>query len=504
MSSTRTRGRQRIGATVATVLGVGAFTGVSPGPAAALPAPSVLGGPGHAVVYPSGLEVGPAGEVVVADTGNDSVAKFSATGKLIWRVAAGTSDGDEAENARDIAIDTDGNSYVGDAALSRVIKLSPAGKVLETWRGPSTDPIGSPIGLSYKAGKVYVADGLKRRVRVFDPTGRQLSSFGEDGSCLLANIRDADADADGNVYVANYTNNNIAKFSSSGRCLGTWGSAGSGSGQFKNPYGVRVANDPTWGESVYVADSNNNRIQVFSTSGGYRAQAGTTGEPSQPGTFTTLRRVAVGADGDVWGADLWGWRLERFDRTSSGYSYAQTIGGTPPPTSDTQVFNEPRAVALTPTGNLDIVDTVNQRIVTMSQSGEVLRTCGTRDSRPVSLNWPRGWPSTRPRVIAGSPTRSSRGCRSSPRTAVRPSGSVARARPPTSSTGRTAWPSGNAIGWPSSPTPRTTGSPSGMSPPAGRSAATPPPGSSSRARSRWTNAPGGSWSPTPATTGSSS
>ena len=391
MTISRARRQASVGTAAALVISGGVMAATAPGAAAAaLPTPTVLGGPGHALMYTSGMEVGPDGSVVIADTGNDSIAKFSSSGSLVWRVSAGTSDGDEAENARDIAIDNSGNIYVGDAALSRVIKLSSSGTVLDTWSGPTGDKIGSPIGLTYSNGKVFVADAVKRKIRIFDTNGVQQQAISESGSCSLAAVRDADADAAGNVYVANYTNNNILKFSASGTCLGGWGTAGTGTGQFKNPYGVRVANDPSWGESVYVADSNNNRIQVFSTSGAFRTTMGTTGTYAQPGTFTTLRRVAVAPDGDVWGADLWGWRLVRFDRTASGFSYAQTIGGTPPPATSTSVFNEPRAVAVGPTGNLNVIDTVNQRIVEMTPSGDIVSVCGERDSRPVSLNWPRG------------------------------------------------------------------------------------------------------------------
>ena len=404
MTISRARRQATVGTAAALVLSGGVIAATAPvASAAALPTPTVLGGPGHALMYTSGMEVGPDGSIVIADTGNDSIAKFSAAGALVWRVSAGASDGDEAENARDIAIDDSGNIYVGDAALSRVIKLNSAGTVLDTWSGPTGDKIGSPIGLTYSNGKVFVADAVKRKIRIFDTNGVQQQAISESGSCSLAAVRDADADAAGNVYVANYTNNNILKFSPSGTCLGGWGTAGTGAGQFKNPYGVRVADDPVWGESVYVADSNNNRIQVFSTSGAYRTSMGTTGTYAQPGTFTTLRRVAVAKDGDVWGADLWGWRLVRFDRTSSGFSYAQTIGGTPPPATSTSVFNEPRSVAVGPTGNVNVVDTVNQRVVEMTPSGDIVSVCGERDSRPVSLNWPRGLaidPATGDRWIA--------------------------------------------------------------------------------------------------------
>ncbi len=350
----------------------------------------MLGGPGHALLYPSGMEVTPTGDLVVADTGNDSVAKFSPSGTLIWRVSAGVGAGDEAENARDIAVDDSGNIYVADAAEFRIIKLDPNGAVLGTWNGPPGDRLGSPIGITAKSGKVYVADGAKKKVRVFDESGKQLATFVTTGACNLAAVRDADADPAGNLYVANYTNNNIAKFSPSGACLKVWGTKGSANGQFKNPYGVRVAKDPTWGMSVYVADSNNNRIQVFTTNGVFRATVGTTGSSSTPGTFTTLRRVAVDKTGAVWGADLWGWRLVKFTRSGGGYAYSRTIGGTQPPLTDTAVFNEPRAVAVGPGGTLNVIDTVNQRVVSMTATGRVTGSCGERDSRPISVNWPRG------------------------------------------------------------------------------------------------------------------
>ena len=70
-----------------------------------------------------------------------------------------------------------------------------------------------------------------------------------------------------------------------------------------SPYGVRIAKDPKWGEVVYVADSNNNRVQVFTKTGVFKASIGRTGPFSETGTFTTMRRVAVAKDGDIWGAD---------------------------------------------------------------------------------------------------------------------------------------------------------------------------------------------------------
>lgn len=356
---------------------------------AAVPTPSVLGGPGHAEMYPSGVEVAPNGDIIVADTGNDGVSRFAPNGTRLWtQHVAG--DGRSLENARDVAVGADGTIYVADDGNYRIVALAPDGTPIgQPWTGPSSDRIGSPIGISEKDGKIYVADGAKRKVRVFTPSGTQLAAYGGSGTCSLAALRDVDAGDNGDIFVANYTSNNIVKLSSTGACLGAWGTKGSAAGQFMNPYGVRVAEDPVWGPSVYVADSNNNRVQVFSPSGTFRAQFGTTGLTGADGTFRTVRRVAVASDGDVWVADLWGWKVSRFNRTGTGYAWAQDIEGAVPGLTAGALFNEPRQVVENPDGTLTVVDTVNQRIVQMSPSGTPITACGSRDYRPTSINWPR-------------------------------------------------------------------------------------------------------------------
>ena len=70
--------------------------------------------------------------------------------------------------------------------------------------------------------------------------------------------------SDGSVYVADTANHRIQKFTSAGVFISQWGTEGNGSfrrgdGQFDEPGGIAVASDG----SVYVADTDNNRIQKF-------------------------------------------------------------------------------------------------------------------------------------------------------------------------------------------------------------------------------------------------
>ena len=80
-------------------------------------------------------------------------------------------------------------------------------------------------------------------------------------------------DSSGNVYVADTDNHRIQKFNSSGGFITKWGSSGSGDGQFNYPYGVAVDSSG----NVYVADTSNDRIQKFNSTGGFITKWGSYG-----------------------------------------------------------------------------------------------------------------------------------------------------------------------------------------------------------------------------------
>lgn len=379
-------GAALLGALLAPAVPAAADTGTAP------QLVRTIGGPGHAAIYPSGVEVAANGTIVASDIGNDLVKRFQADGTLMWSVGGTGSGLGKFNNPRDVAIDANGAVYVADTGNNRVVKLSASGAWLFTFQGPTGNKMSPPIGISAQGSVIYVADPGQRKVRLFDTTGTQVREMISNGACAFSQVRDAAPDAAGNVYVANYLNNNILKLDPNGTCIGSFGTKGSGPGQFMNPYGVTVAVDPVLGsEAVYVADSNNSRIQELTPSGTFVAQAGVAGDDT-PGTFSALRRVAVAHDGtgDVWGADPWGYRLERFTRGSGGYTYAQTIGGTPPSLTSSAVFNSPHGVGLDASGNIVVADTVNQRLVRFSPTGAILNTCGSRGDGSGQFNWPRG------------------------------------------------------------------------------------------------------------------
>lgn len=327
--------------------------------AAAPPAPTwvaTIGHPAHAAMYPSGLDVDSNGNVYVADTGNDQVAAYNASGKQLWRVGVrGSKALGRFNNPRDIAY-LAGKLYVADLGYNRVQVLNAStGQAISAWPTRFTSVLGISAGVDGNGNPVILtSDDQQNKVSEYTPSGtlvRAISPPVGSGNGQLNAPRDADTDSSGNIYVADYNNDRIAKFGPTGTWIKNWGSHGSAHGQFLRPYGVAV--DAS--NNIYVADSDNERIQKFSSQGGYLALYGSKGTGN--GQFQQLRRVAVGpgASPQVYGADLWGNHIDRFSQAGA---FQQRFGGAHAALGG---FNEPSGISLD-SSSIYVADSVNQRV----------------------------------------------------------------------------------------------------------------------------------------------
>lgn len=170
-------------------------------------------------------------------------------------------------------------------------------------------------------------------------------------------------DAQGNIYVADSDNARIQKFDAAGKFLLAWGS--------KSPENVQPAPQGTftqiWGlavdkaGNVYVADTWNHRIQKFDANGKFIKTWGVNGDTrgvaqGRPLEFYGPRALALDAQGNLYVADTGNKRVTKF--TANGDPLAQ-FGGIG--TGDGQ-FNEPVGLAIDAQGNIFVADTWNQRI----------------------------------------------------------------------------------------------------------------------------------------------
>ncbi len=150
----------------------------------------------------------------------------------------------------------------------------------------------------------------------------------------------------------------------------SWGSRGSGPGQFIDPRGLAVDREG----NVYVADGGNHRIQKFDPNGRFLLQWG--GQGNAPGQFQEPWGIAVDKDGNVYVADTWNHRIQKFDPNGRFLIQWGTYGNTQGTLGPSDVFWGPRDIAIDEEGNLYVTDTGNKRVMKFTPDGGFLGQWG--------------------------------------------------------------------------------------------------------------------------------
>jgi tripartite motif-containing protein 71 len=168
--------------------------------------------------------------------------------------------------------------YVADEAHHRIQYFTLNGTYLGQWGtwGYGTGEMIDPVSITFTPeGNVYVVERDNHRVHYFTPSGVHLGMWGSNGTNDGQFKRPSSAAfaPDGTLFVADRDNHRIQHFTTNGVFLGKFGSQGSGDGQMNEPMGVGVSRDGV----VYVSDSLNRRIVYFNTNGTFLGKWGSVG-----------------------------------------------------------------------------------------------------------------------------------------------------------------------------------------------------------------------------------
>jgi sugar lactone lactonase YvrE len=358
---------------------------------------------------PNGVAVDAAGNLYIADTGNNRIRRVT-PGGTISTVAGGTAD--QLNAPAGVAVDGAGNVYVADTGNNRVRRL--IGGTLTTIAGTgvagfagdggaaTAAMLWQPRGVAVDgAGNVYIADRWNRRIRLVAGNGvistvagvGTMGFTGDGGSAVAAQLGDpagVGVDAAGTIYIADQANQRIRRVAggvistlagNGTPAYGGDGGAAAGAALYQ-PLGVCAG--PAG--SVYVADTSNFRVRLVSAGGVITTVAGTgTAGFSGDGAMATSAQLygpagaAVDSGGNLYIADAENHRIRRVSPAGTVTTVAGSGGilfsGDGGPATAATLYR-PSSVAVDAAGNLYIADTFNDRIRRVTPGGVISTVAG--------------------------------------------------------------------------------------------------------------------------------
>ena len=181
--------------------------------------------------------------------------------------------------ASDVALDSRGRAYVAlrewpypEVPGGAILVFDKDGNLLESW---GEDLYTTPHGIWISPeDEIFAVDSSDHTVRKYAPSGELLMTLGvkdQPGAPGAPFNRPTRAvlSASGEIFVGDgYGQNRVHRFTASGELITSWGSDGSGPGQFNLPHDVTVDLE----NKVYVMDRENNRCQIFDVDGNYLSE----------------------------------------------------------------------------------------------------------------------------------------------------------------------------------------------------------------------------------------
>jgi DNA-binding beta-propeller fold protein YncE len=270
--------------------------------------------PNHGLHIPPGFNFGLPGNVTfdkrghlwVLNRGPVPVTEFDENGNLVRALGEGLF----GNRPHALRIDPDGNIWVADGSTHIVVKMDPQGQVLLT------------LGARGRAGAWDEAAGT----RLLNQPNEV--AFGRNGDVFLVQGHTPGPQGDPRVI----------KFDKNGNFLKTWGGKGSGPGQFEVAHSI--VTDPQG--LLWVADRENQRIQIFDQDGNYVRELKYAGLPCAIEFGDGVIWMVNGFTGQILKLDMDGKVLAAMGRPGDGPGE----------------FGEAHYITVSPKGELYVADVI--------------------------------------------------------------------------------------------------------------------------------------------------
>ena len=244
------------------------------------------------------------------------------------------------------------------------------------------DGVRKPEGVAInQRGEVVVTECGVHCVSVFSPSGEKLRSFGTHGSgqgqfkhpCGVA------VDCEVNILVADYCNNRIQKFTAEDEFLAAVGTEDSGPLQFSPPTDIAFN---TSNNKVYVVDNENHCVQVLNSDLTFSSTFGKQG--SGKGQFSDPWGITCDSTGKVYVADTGNHRIQVFTAEGKFLSMFGRRG------QGRGELASPWCVAVDTSGMVYVSEEGNHRVSVFTTDGQLVTSFGRKGEGPGEFSNPCG------------------------------------------------------------------------------------------------------------------
>jgi sugar lactone lactonase YvrE len=230
-----------------------------------------------------------------------------------------------------------------------------------------------PYGTAMDKGRLYVVDTGAGALAVFDFAKRKLEFLPGSGSGRLKRPINIRIDRDGTRYVTDTGRDQVMVYDRNDRFMLAIGETG----QFR-PVDLAIV-----GERLYVVDILHHSVQVLDkASGRLLSHFGKAG--SGEGELFHPTNIAVTPEGDVLVVDTSNYRVQRFTAEGKFIRSYGTVGSVP------GSFARPKGIAVDPSGRVYVSDAAFENVQLFDREGRLLMDFGQPGEGKEGLNLPTG------------------------------------------------------------------------------------------------------------------
>jgi tripartite motif-containing protein 71 len=200
-------------------------------------------------------------KIIIADTGNNRILVFKSNGQFDHVIGSYGANPGEFIVPNCVAVNPSGFIYVSDKQTKTLSKFTPRGVFLQNYPlGQEPDDI-----LFDKQNNLYVLFSKVGKITKYDAAikAKDDITLVKEAKDLIKVTSRIAVDHRGDIYLVEIGDKRIVKMTRDQDVTLTFGSGGTGRGQFNLPLGLVTDKN----DMIYIADSRNKRIQIFQLTG---------------------------------------------------------------------------------------------------------------------------------------------------------------------------------------------------------------------------------------------